>query len=111
MKKYLRLIAISALVACQPNTGAADDENLVSQRVFTSRLGGQEVYGVQLQTTGSKRGFASYAIQLSLDNKVWLDTQRVQIIPNDTLESEIIFSEAVTVKGKEPQLRIERIEK
>ncbi len=106
------------LAACQ--NPASDSNNkvgqdldgkdgLVSQEIFQTPLGAGEVYGVRLHFTSDKNEIKNYAVRLAQNEKVWFDTLQVELSKNDTLESEIIFSEAIFKEDELTQLSVELI--
>ena len=111
MRKYLLIFGFTLAGACQQDSGQMNDKNLVSKEVFTTRIGDKQVYGVQLRATGTTdKSFGAYAIELSVGEKTWLDTLKMELNPGDTLESEVIFSEAQVQKSVDPELKIEAID-
>ena len=86
------------LFSCsRENTSTYDDDPyLVSDEVFKMKLGSDEVYGVRLKMTAQeKRSYLGYVIRLSQNEKVWMDTLYIEVSPGDTIENELIFSEAI----------------
>lgn len=110
MKYLLVLLTIISLGACSSDNGSKNkDPHLVSDEVFKMNVGDSEVYGVRLRLTSNERQSLGYAISLSQNEKVWLDTVYSDITPGDTIENELIFSEAVVSPDDQVQVRTEAV--
>ncbi len=97
-----------ALFGCQRESASKEENQfLVSKEIFTTRVGASEVYGVQFKTTADEQVLKGFAVQLSQNDKVWADTLLLDLAPNDTVENELIFSEAVVGDDDFTELRIE----
>lgn len=98
MKYSFILFALFGLAACSSDsaqTNADNDPYLISDEVFKMTLGEEEVYGVRLKMTSPEhRNYLSYAVSLSQNENVWMDTIYTEVRPGDTVENELIFSEA-----------------
>lgn len=108
MRKCIFALAALGLAACQQD-GATEnqDQYVLSQEIFTSQVGANKVYGVQFKATASEQTMKGFAIQLAQNDAVWADTLLLDLAPGDTLENEIIFSDAVARESDNTQLRIE----
>lgn len=96
LKTFIPFVLLLLLVtACEPEAQTSADPYLVSSEVFTSRVGENRVYGVQMRLSSEERSFRQYAVELKVNSKVWLDTINLEIPAGDTLETELIFSGAI----------------
>ena len=113
MRKLFFLLAFGlALSACQPNaSGSEADETTWPQSEITQTdLGFGTIYGVRISDFTTSAAAKAYAVQFSLNDKVWLDTLYTTLGPNDTVVSEVFFSDAFTADQGTPQHRIEIID-
>ncbi len=86
------------------------DPFLVSDEVFKMKLGKEEVYGVRLKMTAPERkSYVTYAIRLAQNDKVWLDTIYTEVSVGDTVENELIFSEAIVAPNDLVEIKSEKI--
>lgn len=110
MRKLFFLLAFGlALSACQSNaSGSKADEALWPQSEITQTdLGFGTIYGVRINDFTTSAAAKAYAVQFSLNDKVWLDTLYTSLGANDTVISEVFFSDAFTTNPGTPQHRIE----
>lgn len=112
MKHWLLVLSAGMLAACSVSTPEEPkDKELVSEEVFTTKLGKSEVYGVRLMLTSpNPREGVQYRVQLSQNEQVWIDTLNVELGNNDTLETELIFSEAVVAPNDQVEIQTQRID-
>lgn len=113
MKYGFFLLALVGAIACSNEADTAlnnNDPYLVSDEVFKMKLGKEEVYGVRLKMTAPERkSYVTYSIRLSQNDKVWLDTIYTEISVGDTVENELIFSEAVVTPDDLVEIKAEKI--
>ena len=101
------------LLACS-NDNTANTNNgdpfLLSDEVFKMKLGNDEVYGVRLKMTAPvKKSVVTYSIRLAQNDKVWLDTIYTEVTVGDTVENELIFSEAIVTPNDLVEIKAEKI--
>ncbi len=83
---------------------------MVSDEVFKMKLGTDEVYGVRLKMTSpAKRAYLSYVVRLAQNEKIWLDTIYTEVSAGDTIENELIFSEAMVNSGDQVEVQTQSI--
>lgn len=114
MKHWLFVISAGMLAACSSSeSNENSDQNLISEEVFKTKLGNQEVYGVRLLLTSPESIDAvEYRVQLSRNESVWIDTiQNIEIEKNDTVEAEVVFSEAVAETNDKLEIQTERLDR
>jgi len=113
MKHWLLVVSAGMLAACSlSESEKKSDSHLVSEEVFKTKVGSKEVYGVRLMlTTPRPREGVQYRVQLSQNEKVWMDTLKVQIKKDDTVETELIFSEAVAKSDDKVEIQTERLDR
>lgn len=113
MKHWLFVFSAGMLAACSvSNSEEISDSHMVSEEVFKTQLGNKEVYGVRLMLTTPKPIEAmEYRVQLSRNELVWIDTVGVEIEQNDTVETEVIFSEAVAEPNDKVEIQTERLDR
>lgn len=108
MKKYLPF-ALALTCACQTESTNDKDLEVVSQEVITSRMGNRKVYGVRFRATADEDKTQGFAIELARNADVWLDTVYLELSAGDTLESELIFSDAYVGGNESTKLKINSI--
>ncbi len=113
MKHWLFILSAGMLAACSvSNSESVSDAHLVSEEVFKTKLGSKEVYGVRLMlTTPEPIEAMEYRVQLSRNEAVWIDTVGVEIEKDDTVETEVIFSEAVADPNDKIEIQTERLDR
>ncbi len=113
MKHWLFVISAGMLAACSlDNSEKVSDKHIVSEEVFKTKLGNKEVYGVRLMlTTPQPIEAMEYRVQLSRNEAVWIDTVGVEIEQDDTVETEVIFSEAVAEPNDKVEIQTERLDR
>ena len=113
MKYSFILLVLIGLAACSSDTTTSVDNGdpfLVSDEVFKMKLGNEEVYGVRLKMTApEKKSVVTYSIRLSQNDKVWLDTIYTEISVGDTVENDVIFSEAIVTPNDLVEIKAEKI--
>ncbi len=111
MKYSFLVLAFLGILSCGLDSGSdSDDPYLVSDEVFKMKLGNNEVYGVRLKVTApEKRSFIAYSVRLAQNEKVWLDTIYTEVSMGDTIENELIFSEAVVNPDDQVEVRTQSI--
>lgn len=112
MKHWLLVLSAGMLAACSvSNSEESKDRHLLSEEVFKTKLGKNEVYGVRLMlTTPKPREGVSYRVQLSQNELVWIDTLMMDLKKGDTVETELIFSEAVAAPNDQVEIQTQRID-
>lgn len=105
MKKYLPLIVAMA-AGCQTENPGTEEVQVLDKQVNTMKLGTEEVYSVSFKATADKDMYQLMSIELARDEDVWLDTIALELSAGDTLDTEIIFSDAKAANGSEPELKI-----
>lgn len=86
------VLLLLLVTSCEPNLETEPDSMLVASEVFTSRIGDKAVYGVALRLFADQKSYVQYQVELKVNERVWLDTLKIEIPGRDTLESELIFS-------------------
>ncbi len=61
-------------------------------------------------TSSKPREGVQYRVQLSQNEQVWIDTLAIEIGNNDTLETELIFSEAIAAPNDQVEIQTQRID-
>ncbi len=90
---FISIVLFLLLVtSCETTEPKSEDPYLVSSEIFYSRIGSKQAYGVQLRLSADKKTYVKYAIELKVNEQVWLDTLSLEIPGGDTLESELVFS-------------------
>lgn len=103
------ILAIALLVACNANTpnSETDETTWPQSEITQTDLGFGTIYGVRISDFTTSAAAKAYAVQFSLNDKVWLDTLYTSLGANDTVISEVFFSDAFTTDPGTPQHRIE----
>lgn len=98
-------------VACQPQGSSSipSDPHLVKKEIYKTTVGDKEVYGVRLFLTSTEFKNLRYMVRLAQNDKVWIDTLTTEVPKNDTLESELIFSEAQVNPNDQLELETETL--
>jgi hypothetical protein len=104
-KVFAFLAAALLLAACNPNA-SAPEPNWPQSEIIQNDLGFGKIYGVKVLDYSPEATAKGYAIQLSLGDKVWLDTLYADIGAQDTVSSEIYFSEAPDTSKLKPTHRV-----
>ena len=105
-QKYLALLLIGLAWACSSEP-AAEEAKWPQSEVVESDLGFGPVYGVKVMDYSPKATARSYALQLSLGDKVWLDTLYLDLGAQDTVSSEVFFGDAAASAEAQPTHRLE----
>lgn len=114
MKHWLFVISAGMLAACSiDNPEKVSDKHLVSEEVFKTKIGNKEVYGVRLLLTAPEPiDGIEYRVQLSRNESVWIDTiQDIEIEKDDTVETEVIFSEAIAEQNDKVEIQTKRLDR
>lgn len=103
----LFVLATIAFAGCT-STEESGDKHLVSKEIYAVELGAASVYGVRLHITTDKTVEELGAkVRLSSGNTTWTDTLYLELRATDTLETEAIFSEALTKDHPKVDAQIE----
>lgn len=106
-KRFLLPLALLAF-SCQNDGATSSSDNLISAETFTTQIG-KDVYGVRLKVASEKKLYLGYEVSLYLEDKVWIDTLYLDIPPGDTVESELIFTQAEPQENIEPEIKTKRL--
>ena len=90
------MLALVALAACQSSPKEENAENAGLQTELSEiEVGGNVVYAVIIKDSSAVADQKGYAVKFILNEKVWYDTLYLELSAKQSVEGEVIFSEAI----------------
>lgn len=110
MKKWVSLLILIAAAACQPATNQDNNQDKEAAfpraDTFVYPIREQAVFGVSIRDFQPQKAYRGYAVQLSLNGHTWVDSVYVEFSGQDTLTTEVIFTEAIVDDTSELDFRV-----
>lgn len=98
MKKFKLFCALAILAtACQnePDEKSQKTWDGPQYHLEEIEVNRNVVYAVIIKDVSEKHTARGYSVQLKLGDKVWVDTLHLDLPEGDTVQSEIIFADAI----------------